>query len=72
MRYNWLRDDPTKKKINIKWEKGSGNQADYFSKDHPPTVHLRKRKDYILEGHNIVEVVAATLLANPYKRARVC
>ena len=38
MRYNWLRDEPTKEKINIIWEKGVDNEADYFTKNHPPSV----------------------------------
>ena len=53
MRYNWLRDDVVKKIINVVWKKGEDNMADYFTKNHPPSHHKEKRKDYILKGYSV-------------------
>jgi hypothetical protein len=52
MRYNWLRDRSTKKEINIYWDRGSENTADYFTKHHAPSHHHRMRPEYILHGHH--------------------
>ena len=51
MRWNWLRDKLQQATFRIKWEKGSSNKADYFSKHHPPSHHRQVRSDYILPGH---------------------
>ena len=61
MRYNWLRDEVVKKQFKIIWDKGVNNMGDYFTKDHPPTVHKEKRKDYILAGYNITEILKSRL-----------
>jgi hypothetical protein len=39
MQWNWLCDKATHKKLQIYWDKGENNQADYFTKHHPPTKH---------------------------------
>ena len=50
MKYNWLRDRQAQQQFEVKWQKGSTNQADYFTKHHPPSHHKAKRYDYILRG----------------------
>ena len=50
MKYNWLRDRQAQQQFEIKWQKGTTNQADYFTKHHPPSYHKLKRHDYILRG----------------------
>jgi hypothetical protein len=52
MRWNWLRDK-SNKALRVYWEKGSANDADYFTKHHPPNYHRQMRPRYILQGHNI-------------------
>ena len=50
MRFNWLRDRQAQQQFEIKWQKGATNQADYFTKHHPPSHHKLKRYDYVLKG----------------------
>jgi hypothetical protein len=52
MRWNWLRDK-SNKALRVYWEKGSTNDADYFTKHHPPNYHRQMRPRYILQEHNI-------------------
>ena len=50
MKFNWLRDCQAQQQFKIKWQKGSTNQANYFTKHHPPSHHKIKRYCYILNG----------------------
>ena len=52
MKYHWLRDRTAQDQFEVKWEKGTTNQADYFTKHHSPRVHKMLRNDYILKGFN--------------------
>ena len=74
MRYNWLRDDIVKKIISVKWKRGKENMADYFTKNHPPSYHKEKRRDYILKGYSIQTIanVVHDIVSKTYIRARVC
>ena len=47
MRYYWLRDRLVQKMINIFWDKGSNNHADYWTKHHPAAHHRNTRNKYI-------------------------
>ena len=51
MRYHWLRDKSNINEFRYYWDKGEHNEADYFSKHHPPNHHLKMRPKYILKGH---------------------
>jgi hypothetical protein len=48
MRYHWLIDRVRQKQFNIHWKPGNTNDADYFSKHHPPAHHRRMRPRYLL------------------------
>ena len=50
IRYNWLRDGQAQKQFKMKWQKGSTNQADNFTKHYPSSHHKVKRYNYILKG----------------------
>ena len=50
MRYHWLRDQQTHKQLDFYWRPGKTNRADYFTKHHPPTHHLKMRPHYILKN----------------------
>ena len=50
MKFNWLRDRTAQQQFEVKWEKGTTNQADYFTKHHSPRVHKALRHDYVLKG----------------------
>ena len=72
MRYHWLRQQATKKILEVFWDKGTNNEADYHTKHHSPSVHKIQRPRYILKGHHVTQ--ACNLLKNtlPTFLARVC
>ena len=47
MRYHWLRDKETQKEINVYWDKGTNNLADYYTKHHTAPYHRKIRSLYI-------------------------
>ncbi len=72
MRWNWLRDDITKKQIKVYWDAGDNNDADYFTKHHPPKHHQISRPKYILQGHNMSSTFNSPSLRFRLACARVC
>ena len=70
MRYHWLRENTTKKLLDIYWDKGSNNNADYHTKHHAPAVHKVQRPRYILKGFSITDI--ARSICNNNFLARVC
>ena len=53
MRYHWLRDRNNRMHLRIYWDKGSNNDADYFTKHHAPNHHRLMRSKYILKNFNV-------------------
>lgn len=47
MRFYWVRDRVKDGQFVIYWRKGSENDADYFTKHHPPAHHRRLRSRYL-------------------------
>ena len=47
MRFHWLRDKEALEQLNIYWEPGKQNDADYFTKHHSPQHHLDNRKKFV-------------------------
>ena len=72
MRWNWLRDESTKKHVSVYWEKGINNDADYFTKHHPPNHHRISRPKYILQGNNMSSSSHSSSLRFRLACARVC
>ena len=72
MRWNWLRDELTKKQINVFWDRGDNNDADYYTKHHPPNHHKISRPKYILQGHNVSSASISSSLRFRLACARVC
>ena len=67
MRWNWLRDrSGGLAHLRVYWEKGTLNDADYFTKHHPPNYHRSIRPRYILKGYNV------TKLRYPFKLRQAC
>eukprot|EP00957_Ditylum_brightwellii_P153929 11716261-Ditylum_brightwellii.AAC.1 len=56
MGWHWLRKAAIRKALEIFWDIGSQNDADYFTKHHLPTHHRIKRKRYILKGFNVSQL----------------
>jgi hypothetical protein len=44
MRYYWLRDRLIQNNMYFYWDKGSNNDADYFTKHHSPNHHLTNQQ----------------------------
>ena len=51
MRYHWIRDQQNQQKINVYWDSGKNNNADYFTKHHAPSHHKRMRSLYLQINH---------------------
>ena len=49
MRFYWVRDRVKQGQFIVYWKKGSENDADYFTKHHPPAHHRLKRSRYLHE-----------------------
>jgi hypothetical protein len=65
MRWNWLRDKATHEILRMYWARGEDNNADYFTKHHPPSHHLAMRPKYVLNAHQVTTL-------NRILGARVC
>ena len=72
MRWNWLRDNATKEQIEVFWAPGTDNDADYYTKHHPPNHHRLCRQKYILQGHNMSTSPNLDKLRFRLACARVC
>ena len=70
MRYHWLREQTTKKIIDIFWDKGTNNNGDYFTKHHAPAIHRTQRPRYVLKGFFIQQLTR--LFEKTNFLARVC
>jgi hypothetical protein len=68
MRYHWLRERQLKEQLRIYWDKGINNDADYFTKHHPPKHHQMMRSKYILKA-NLIRFVRHALSS---RRVRGC
>ena len=54
MPWNWLRDKETHQQLrSMYWARGTDNNADYFTKHHPPSHHLTTRPKYVLNAHQV-------------------
>ena len=49
MRFCWLKDRVEQGQFKIFWEPGDENWADYFTKHHPPSHHIKVRPVYLKE-----------------------
>ena len=47
MRFHWVPDRVQQGQLEIAWEPGEHNHADYFTKHHPTTHHMRMRPIYL-------------------------
>jgi hypothetical protein len=68
MRWNWLRDKATHEQLRMYWAKGAENNADYFTKHHPPSHHLAMRSKYVLNAHQVTtlnRLLGARVCSNP-------
>ena len=47
MRFFWIQDRVKQGQFEVRWERGSGNHADYYTKHHPPSHHQAVRPTYL-------------------------
>eukprot|EP00957_Ditylum_brightwellii_P071220 5414062-Ditylum_brightwellii.AAC.1 len=55
MRFHWPREKAVRKALDISWDKGINNDADYYTKHHSPSHHKVTRPQHILKGFNLAE-----------------
>ena len=63
MHYHWINNRILKKQFQLRWDKGSNNLTNYFTKHHLPAHHMSMRPLYLQ---------ANTTLQSQHWRARVC
>jgi hypothetical protein len=49
MSFYWIRDRVKQGQFLVHWKRGATNQADYFTKHHPPAHHRHMRRTYIYD-----------------------
>ena len=47
MRFYWIQDRVKQGQFTVHWQRGKGNLADYFTKHHPPSHHMKVRPTYL-------------------------
>ena len=52
MRFYWVQDRVQQGQFCIHWQKGELNLADYFTKHHPSSHHIKMRPTYLHTNHN--------------------
>ena len=65
MRYYWLRDRLTQKQFLFFWDKGSNNDADYFTKHFPASYHRIKRSSYVQDKISIIQQNKIPIYSKP-------
>ena len=43
MKWHWLREKGFLEQLRVYWDKGTNNDADYFTKHHPPIHYCQMR-----------------------------
>ena len=56
MCFHWLRNRDAQEQLKVLWYKGINNNADYFTKHHPPAHHRRMRPRFILKAHIVRKI----------------
>lgn len=75
MRYNWLRCRENQNQLYLYWDKGSNNQADYFTKHFGPKHHIAMRPKFMHLANCIVTSIQNNfndLVCNQSFRRRGC
>ena len=49
MRFQWTKCRRAQRQFDFLWRRGPKNRADYPSKHHPPSHHLKVRGDYVVD-----------------------
>jgi Reverse transcriptase (RNA-dependent DNA polymerase) len=50
MRFFWIQDREQQDQFVVKWSSGEGNHADYYTKHHPTSHHIKVRPIYLYTG----------------------
>ena len=51
MQFHWVPDCVAQGQLEIRWEPGDSNHADYYTKHHPTTHHMKVRPNYLHSSH---------------------
>ena len=60
MKWHWLIEKEVIEQLRVYWDKGTNNDADYFTKRHPPIHHSQMRPRYI-HTSNLVSTIPQTI-----------
>ena len=60
MEWHWLLDKDVLKQLRVYWDKGTKNDADYLTKNHPPIHHCQMRRRYI-HTSNLMRKIPQTI-----------
>jgi len=52
MQFYWIPDHVRQGQFQIKWQKGTQNKADYFTKHHPASHHQQIHSSYLHSPSN--------------------
>ena len=56
MRYHWLRDQVSLGNFTVIWQPGSTNLADFFTKTHPVSHHLKMITTYSVDKEGVLSI----------------
>ena len=70
---HWLRDRGIREQCLIKWEKGSSNKVDYFTKHHTINHHKISCPKYVRDTNNLLRSQLNTIYEqDTHKTTRMC
>ena len=61
MKWHWLIDKEVIEQLIVYWDRGTNNEADYFTKHHPP-IHHRQRQPLYINTSNLVRKIHQTII----------
>ena len=60
LKWHWLRNKKVLDKLIVYWDKVTNNNADYFTKHHPP-IHHRQMSPWYIHTSNLVRTIPQTI-----------
>ena len=56
MRYHWMQDQEIKQFLRYYWANGKDNNADYFTKHHPPAMHKEQQTEHLHTCNSMAKI----------------
>ena len=61
IKWRWLRYKEVLDKLRVYWDIGANNDADYFTKHHPP-IHHHQIRPWCIHTSNLVRKISHTII----------